>query len=335
MKKLALTLCALGTAMQVQAQSSVTIFGNVDLNLTYARVGDTKATLLDQGGNKVPSRIGFRGVEDLGGGLSASFWLETAVLPDSGAVQGAFFGRRSTVSLASRDLGELRFGRDYVATFWNVSNFAPFGTVGAGGSSNIILGWPSGLGASTMVRASNSIGYFLPRNSLGVYGQLTYGFSENVDGAKYTGGRIGYASGPLDVAAAYGWTPSKGEKYKTWTIGGTYDFKVTKLFVNYLNHQRPAVEQANLSVGVSVPVGPGNLLASYAVSDMRGGPLAADDASMAAIGYVYPLSKRTDIYTTYSRIDNKGNAEFTTTDSPSGMPGRKASAFQVGVTHRF
>lgn len=334
MKRLAIALCL--APLPVFAQSSITIFGTLDLNITQARAGDDKVTMMDQGGNKVPSRIGFRGVEDLGGGLGAAFWLETAILPDSGAVQGAFFGRRSTLSLFSTTWGELRLGRDYVPTFWNLSNFSPFGTVGVAGSSNIILAWPFGYpNAVTMVRASNSVGYHLPKNAAGIYGQAMYALDEGVDGTKYGGARIGYARGPLDVAIAYGQTPTQGVRYKTWNIGGTYDTGPVKLYANYHKQQFLDDSQANLLLGISAKVGPGQLLASVANSDRNGLGVEGDDARQFGIGYVYPLSKRTDLYTTYSLIKNKGSADYTTASSPAGVPGRSSSGFQVGVTHRF
>lgn len=265
MTRILLAACALGAlsaATQAQAQSSMTIFGSVDVNYTRARVGDERKTVMDQGGNKLPSRIGFRGTEDLGGGLSAGFWLEAAIIPQTGAVSSTFFGRRSTLSLASRDWGELRMGRDYVATFWNISNFTPFGTVGVGGSSNIIEGWPNGIGgARTMTRANNALGYFLPRNALGIYGQLTYATPDGVDGAKYTGARLGYASGPVDIAAAYGRTPAGATTYKVWTVGGTYEWTAVKLFLNYFRQERLDDQQSNISVGVSLPTGPGRIQA--------------------------------------------------------------------------
>src|SRR5690606_31040405 len=107
-------------------------------------------------GSYASSRLGFRGTEDLGGGLSASFWLEAALDTDDGegqatnsnnqasgtgaAVagrQGLTFNRRSTVSL-SGGFGEVRLGRDYVPQFWNLSVFDPFGTRGVG--TNQMLG---------------------------------------------------------------------------------------------------------------------------------------------------------------------------------------------------
>ena len=107
------------------------------------------------------SRLGFRGTEDLGGGMAASFWLEGQIDTDSGNGRsgGALdFQRRSTVSLSGRSWGELRIGRDYTPQFWNLTVFDPFGTNGVGTTQtlNSIITGP------TAVRASNSIGYLLP-----------------------------------------------------------------------------------------------------------------------------------------------------------------------------
>lgn len=337
MKKPLIILLGLSLSGISFAQSSVTVFGSIDLNLTYSKAGSQSATAMDQGGYMLPSRIGFRGTEDLGGGLSAGFWLETAVLPDSGAIQGAFFGRRSTVSLAHKEFGELRLGRDYTPTFWNVSQFTPLGTVGVGGSSNIVEGWPLGLGsAKTLARASNSAGYFLPRNLGGLYGQLMVSADEGVDGAKYQGGRIGYESGPLNVAAAYGVTKTAAGDFKTGTAGGTYDFKVAKVFLNYLQQQLESDKQGNVLVGVAVPIGVGTIKASVARSNRSGAGVDADDARQFAIGYAHRLSKRTTLYTAYSRIKNEGNAAYVTADSsPAGVPGVKSTGFQVGINHAF
>jgi len=186
------------------------------------------------------SRIGFRGTEDLGGGLAASFWLESSIGNDDGARGISNFNRRSTVSL-SGGFGEVRLGRDYTPTFWNDTVFDPFGTNGVGtnlisvingnlataASSAAVGAVPNpgtiGLGGSdNYIRTSNSIGYFLPPNLGGFYGQVQYALHENVKNSsgyvaantqqytspstkgRYVGGRFGYANGPLDVALAYG-----------------------------------------------------------------------------------------------------------------------------------
>src|SRR5206468_11651565 len=199
MKKTLIALAALAAAGTASAQSSVTLFGIVDVNYAHYSVdGGTSAygtaassghvnVLTNSGYNS--SRLGFRGTEDLGGGLSASFWLEAGISNDDGRAGGAIaagnqgvtvagntglnFNRRSTVSLAG-GWGELRLGRDYTPQFWNLTVFDPYGTVGVG--TNQLL---NSLGAlPTAVRASNSIGYFLPANLGGFYGQVQYYLGE-------------------------------------------------------------------------------------------------------------------------------------------------------------
>lgn len=320
-----------------QAQSTATLFGTLDLNYTVTRAGGRTVRAMDQGGNLLPSRLGVRSSEDLGGGLSASFWLESALLPDTGAVQGAFWGRRSTLSLASTTLGELRLGRDYAPTFWNLSQFSPVGTVGPSGSANIIENWPFGVGgAATLVRANNSIGYFLPRNLGGVYGQFQVALAEGGNGTKYTGGRIGYANATVDVAAAYGRTPSSGHNTTFATIGGKYNFGVATVFANYFEQKAPGDKQANVMLGALVPLGQSTLKATVGRSNRSGPGLDADDATQWGLTYVYSLSKRSDLYAAYGNISNKGKAAYDPTDSsPGASPGGKASAFQVGMSHNF
>ncbi|MEQ6471185.1 porin [Comamonas sp. wu1-DMT] len=91
MRNTIFAVLGLTSAFVTHAQSNVTVFGSLDLNVTYAKAGSRHVTGMDQGGYMLPSRIGFRGTEDLGGGLSAGFWLEAAVLPDTGTTQSAFF----------------------------------------------------------------------------------------------------------------------------------------------------------------------------------------------------------------------------------------------------
>src|SRR6478609_7148218 len=244
MKKSLVALAALAVAGIASAQSSVTLFGVVDATINgisnktdqpvflgnvnglpifgTQSVTTSQTKLTNSGYNS--SRLGFRGTEDLGGGLAASFWLEAGMNNDDGTGAatggGLNFNRRSTVSL-SGNFGEVRLGRDYTPTFWNDTVFDPFGTNGVG--TNAIS---SAVGALTVgtssnannyVRANNTVGYFLPANLGGFYGQLMYGLPERTEydpasatpaglfvGGRYAGGRFGYANGPLDVAVAYG-----------------------------------------------------------------------------------------------------------------------------------
>ena len=157
MKKSLLALAVLGAfaADVAFAQSSVTLYGTVDLNGRYVKNKEAKRrySLSQDGINS--SQLGFRGIEDLGGGLKAGFTLLAGVNADTGTSNSKFWNRRSTVSLFS-NAGELRLGRDYVPTFWNETIFDAFGTNGIGSSINVAR--------YVHVRQDNSIGYFLPSN---------------------------------------------------------------------------------------------------------------------------------------------------------------------------
>ncbi len=121
-------LCALtGAAF---AQSSVTIFGVVDLNARYIKNGDVKTKQLGFDGLSA-SRLGFRGIEDLGGGLKAGLWIESALNPDTGTTPARFWHRRSTVSLLG-GFGELRLGRDLVPTHTAWGGIDSYGGLGLG-----------------------------------------------------------------------------------------------------------------------------------------------------------------------------------------------------------
>ena len=335
MKKSLVALAALAVAGVASAQSSVTLFGVVDASVSgYSNKSDyfptlaapvsptftdsvkvSRTTLANSGYNS--SRLGFRGTEDLGGGLAASFWLEAPISNDDGQQGVATFARRSTVSL-SGGFGEIRLGRDYTPTFWNDTVFDPFGTNGVG--TNLISTANTGFGAwlggattsvpgftnvtgSNYVRASNTVGYFLPPNLGGFYGQVMYGFHErdsfdpgtvtpgtaavagnNTRTGRYVGGRFGYANGPLDVAASYG-NSTIGDNFyagtttsvKTFNVGASYDFGVVKLFgelsqaKNEIDVDTPLfsgtfnndIDLKGYLIGVTVPVGAGLIRASY------------------------------------------------------------------------
>ncbi|WP_454904518.1 porin [Variovorax gossypii] len=334
MKKSLVALAALAVAGVASAQSSVTLFGVVDASISgysstardlnptvfpnafgipvYLNQGSVKTSsrqLANSGYNA--SRLGFRGTEDLGGGLAASFWLEAPISNDDGQQGIATFARRSTVSL-SGGFGEIRLGRDYTPTFWNDTVFDPFGTLGVG--TNLIstantsfggFGTPAAstgaftnVGTSNYVRASNTIGYFLPPNLGGFYGQVMYGMSEKTKydngiytpttanaarQGRYVGGRFGYANGPLDVALAYG-SSTVGDNYyagtttkiNTLNLGASYDFGPVKLFgevsqaKNKIDYEvtpflggRNDIDLKGYLIGVTVPVGAGLIRASY------------------------------------------------------------------------
>ena len=221
-----LTAAATLTALAglAHAQSSVTMFGTIDLNLRSVTNGSVHSTQMNTDGLS-NSRLGFRAEEDLGGGMKAGAWLEAAMNPDSGSINasGKFFHRRSTVSL-SGGWGELRMGRDLNPSFWNLSIFDPFGTCGVGSGFNLVSNL--GSGAATLLRTDNAVAYLLPSNLGGVYGQFMVAPGEGVPGNKYSGARLGYQSGPLNVAAAYAVTgTATSDEFKLMWRGQTFGWR--------------------------------------------------------------------------------------------------------------
>ena len=317
------------------------MFGVLDATVT--RLGVTNGgnvTIMDGGGRNQSSRLGFRGVEDLGGGLSAAFWLEAGINVDNGtgsnttsnntaagdklafgasspinggivnapsnqsltARQGLTFNRASTVSLISKDLGEVRLGRDYNPAFWNYTVFDPFGTVGAGSALNVVGGplAPAGVqafppgAAYPMVRTSNSIGW-LSQSMNGFRAQLQYALSESpskctqpettvngnycwgADGdGKTIGGRLSYATGPLSAALAYSKTDYGNAK------AGVGQTAVDQSMTN-ASAYRGNYTQMNLAGAYDMGVA--KLFAQYGTQTV-----AATDAIAATAGYAAATS---------------------------------------------
>lgn len=353
-------------AAGAHAQSSVTLFGVVDAAVQYGSgSGAASGSRLSLGsGAYNSSRIGLRGVEDLGGGMAASFWLEGGLSNDSGEFQptnvnnqnsgmgaavagrqGLTFNRRSTVSLSGA-MGEVRLGRDYTPAFWNLTVFDPFGSVGAGASQTVIGSWPLYPGGvfGTGVRASNSIGYLLPAKLGGVYGQAMYFMGENARTGAATekdgngmSARLGYAAGPINTAISYQRIKISTGDMTSWNIGGQWDFGVAKLMAHYNRDEFDAptnVEGRGGLIGALVPVGPGEVRLAY--STYRADtPTAVDPkASKLALGYVHNFTKRTAVYTTIARVRNSGGAAFALNGAVTAV-NTSSTGLDVGVRHSF
>jgi len=255
--------------------------------------------------------------------------------------QGLVFGRRSTVSLTG-PWGELRLGRDFVPQFWNLSDFDPFGTTGNGTTqtlNSIITG-------TAQVRASNSIGYFLPKGALnGFYGQAMYYLGENSSNAGATkndgngwGVRLGFANGPFNVAVATSRTTSAAGSPQQSNIGGQWDAGVAKIMAHYA-WDKGVVSSAVRSakgwlVGGLVPVGGGDIRISYSRYAVDLAPAADRITKKWAVGYAYHLSKRTALYATYAHLSNGGGATQALNGATTAA-NRSSSGYDVGIRHSF
>ncbi len=337
-QKHAIAAALLAAAGCVQAQSSVTLFGVVDAGVAHLTGTGVSKTGISTGGANI-SRFGFRGTEDMGGGLSASFWLEAGLDVDTGAGKsGGYLGfnRRSTVSL-SNALGEIRVGRDDAATFLNTLIFDPFLTNGVGGTMSFIM-----LGAP--IQVSRSVSYFLPGGLGGFYGQVQHVFVDQnavpttVRQGKYTGARTGYRQGPVHVALAAGKLDgaAPAQDVRIHNLGAIYDFGVVRPSLLWAVERTDTTKISALQLGLVAPVGVTELKAQVSHYDTAN---SNADWNKFALGFGYNLSRRTQVYGTVARISNKAGAQrsigvqgLTATGTTLGG---KSDGYEVGIRHFF
>lgn len=334
MAKSLVALAALATlAGTAAAQSNVTLYGVVDLSGNYIKNGN-KATKSLATSQLASSRLGFKGTEDLGSGLSAGFLLEASLDPASGYAGGAYgyvqpaegnggviggtpsiaqgqlFNRQSIMMLTSRSLGELRLGRDYAPTFWIQGLYDVNGTNGLGSGYNLLS--TLGSGAGTTVRVNNAVEYVTPNTLGGAYAYLMGSFGEGLTGARYDGGRVGYRHGAFDGGIGYGQTRTAvAQPFKVLNLGASYDFGVVKLFGLGEQHKWGDADEKMFELSLSAPLGASEMRASFGHATFSGLTPSkvnydGNHANMFGLGYIYNLSKRTALYTTAGYIKDDG-----------------------------
>jgi predicted porin len=284
--------------------------------------------------------------------------MEAGINADTGTSGqgGILFGRQIYAGLKSATYGSVTLGRQYSPEY-NVTVFAdPFGSGFTGDSKNILEAPPD-----TSSRVNNSVKYASPVIS-GFRGELLYGAGEmagTARGGRQLGASLAYAAGPFE--AQIGYHNRNNDKVTTQTsptrntiLAATYNLVVAKLYLAYAINQgfmssplrntgNPygyAVAPTNGSVsqdstdvlaGVSVPYGRHTFLVSYIRKNDN--TALNQDATQYAIGYLYSLSKRTNLYSSYGLISNKNGASYTVGNATDGGSGNRALA--VGFRHTF
>ena len=360
MKKTWLALSLAGTiaaAGNAAAQSNVTVYGIADAGIAFERGGAAGAQNKVTSGMASGARIGFKGVEDVGGGLSATFLLENGFAFDTGAAGqgGLLFGRQAYVGLVSKAAGTLLFGRQYTLDYVTLGFADPFALGLAGDAKN--LGAVSG---NSSGRMDNSLKYISPALS-GLSIELAWAPGE-VAGAPQSAGRqygaaLAYAGGPLAVRLSQHTrnndtaTVANAANASNLLLGAVYDFAVAKAYGAYGRAKGPnssplrnaanpygaksapvaSKDSSYLMLGMSVPMGPHTWIASWTRKDDRAA--ANQDASQLALGYRYALSRRTDLYAAYGRIANDNGAGYTVGSSIEAGSGDRG--MNLGMRHNF
>ena len=354
MKKTMFALVLGASAATASAQSNVTVYGIVDMGLVRESGGAATTTKLTSG-VEAGSRLGFKGAEDLGGGMSAIFLLENGFQSDTGALGqgGLLFGRQAYVGLRTRS-GTVTLGRQYTPQYLAVAAVDPFGSGTAGDTKNLMAS--TGNSASRM---DNAIKYASPVWS-GFSAELVYGAGEVAgDGAagRQLGGSLTYSGGPLTLRLATHHRDNDTATLKNTSAANNtvltalYDAGAFKAHAAYgrdkgLNSAlprnlanpfgyavapTPSTDSDVLLLGVTVQRGMGVWLASFIRKNDKTG--FNQDARQFAGGYRYYLSKRTDLYGVYAYIRNKNGAGYTVGSAIEGGTGNRG--LNLGIRHIF
>lgn len=290
----------------------------------------------------------------------------TTSLSNGYCAGGGFMQSRSWAALQG-SWGAIAAGRDMTRMYKNEIQFDPFAAGTTGAYTNVSIISQYGL-----TRLSQGLVYLTP-DMHGFVGSVSYSFAPSsgtiplatpasaTEVSRSMGANISYKNGPLDLAFAYAAVtnlrlpamldPANGVNDGTlggWQLGASYDFHVVKLSALYEQAKADynAGDSSSMLIGARIPVGPGAVLATFdeARTDygMRNinllGTAMYGTAKQYAVGYTYSLSKQTDLYASYARINNSSHTEFavgSATDSFTGAMGQGSSGMTIGMRHEF
>lgn len=348
-KLLAASVAALFSA-GAYAQSNVTIYGIADTGVEYlsnvARNGSSTDNVLRlSSGNLSGSRVGFRGTEDLGGGMKAVFQLESGIELDTGALGqgGRMFGRHAYVGVQG-SAGAVTFGHQQNSVYDLIIKYDP-------------MSFSSRYSALThdatfAGRPDNAIKY--TGNFGGVTATAFYSFGRNLDGevagnakvSRNIGGGVSYASGPFGVGIAYdqyqgNTIPTQDQSAKRLAAGGSYAFGSFKTFLGYRSLKdeivaagTPTVRSNLYWAGLTYDA-TAQLKLTGAVYKTARKNSAADPFS-TVLSADYSLSKRTDAYMTLGFAHNKSGSNLGLNGFGSSIiAGENQTGLVLGVRHRF
>ena len=325
---IALGMAATIAAMPTLAQtSSVTIYGRVDVSVTRQNDGTSPINAsngqLGAAGKRwdirpgSAGRIGFRSVEDLGGGLSASFLLEHRFNPDTGEALTPFFQRGAYVELGQAGVASVYLGREYFPAFWPAFRLDPWGfdSVGTPGTKHQLANYVVDAGTRT-------------NNTVGVRSASFGGLTFNVATAagegvrpRSTGANVEYRMGSLYLGAG---TDRTDERNKVALVGGSYGFGPVRPMFTYVRSTVAGVDYRNMTLAATVPLPSAILKLAIARLERTG---ADSDNTRLGVGYEYLLSKRTSLMANLGSAKQQGTA--------AGRALTRTTLYETGLKHNF
>lgn len=346
MKKMMVVAAGLAVIqMGAYAQSSVTLYGVVDTSLRYTTnanaAGSSKIEV--NAGSLQGNRWGLRGVEDLGGGLSTIFVLESGFNVDTGALgqNGLLFGRQAYLGLDGK-LGTITLGRQYSIGFDTMLRFAPLGYSNTN-EAEILAPYKNAGGSVTGSRQNNLFKYRAKLDG-GMSASFAYAPGEvagsNKEGSSM-GASLGYAKGPLALAAFVQENQAGGTNtggYRTMAGMGSYTFGEATLSLGYLDNKSKMIDNTHDKVifsNLTYRVGPAVTMMVSAAQD-RQSPTNGKRTTLAG-QVTYAFSKRSNVYVEMDH--NKWSGNFKTLAdggmaAPSPLINSKFG-MAVGLRHSF
>jgi predicted porin len=316
-----LASAAVLASMSASAQTSVSLYGLIDLSIGRSQAPGAKATKGVDSGKMTTSFWGLRGSEDLGGGLKAVFAIESFLRADTGEAarfNGDVFWARSSFVGVEGGFGTATLGRNTTALFVQTLVFNAFGD--SFGFSPSIRHYFTSNTVTGDTGWNDSIRYAFPRTG-GFSGSLMAAFGEGNGGRNY-GANAQYFSGGFGAGMAWQ-NVKKGAAVQdtvTWQLAASYDFKALKLFGQYGNvdNGNTGREFDILGLGVTVPLTKTGLVRA------QWGQIKPDvgaKRTTLSFGYTHNLSRRSELYAVYM------NDKLSTTSAGQN--------YSLGVRHRF
>lgn len=356
-------LMAVAATVSHAQSSNVTIYGLIDSgveHVTNVGAGGDGLTRVPTLTGSLPSRIGFRGTEDLGGGLKANFVLENGFAPDNGTIAqgGRLFGRQAMVGLSGA-WGAVNFGRQYTMLFWSLLDSDILGPN--------IYGSPSIDSYIPNARADNAIGYRGTFNGLTIgatysLGRDTVNAGPSPAGTNCAGesatdrkacrewsAMLKYDTANWGVAAAHdringgpgafaGLTSSNLSDSRT-TLNGYVKFGAAKLGAGVIrrDNEASATPKSDLFfIGGAYAFTPAMVIDAEVLKlNVKN---SSNEALLVAVRGMYHFSKRTAGYLTVGNISNDGTLNLSVSGGAAGSnpaAGESQTGVMIGVRHAF
>ncbi|MDD2545216.1 MAG: porin [Burkholderiaceae bacterium] len=305
MHRLSLATSLALMALGAQAQSQVRLYGLLDVSAGSTKAPGGPSISAVDSGKLTTSYYGFSGSEDLGNGLSAQFKLESFLRADTGD-QGRFtgdpyFARTSSVGLSHKDYGTLSLGRHTTALFASTLSFNAFGD-SFGYSPSIRHYFGAGQNAVTGDTGwSDSIAYASPTWKgwrFGAMAALAEANPATTSNGRNWSVNLGYSQGPLAFAVVVQEVQKDGsatvQDTRAAQVNGSYDLGVAKVFGQYakVKNEATGIHRDLVGLGARIPLGTGAVIAQWG----KNAPDVGADRNTTSIGYLYPLSKQTELY---------------------------------------